>query len=252
MIRSLSFIVAAVLTLGLALNSNASTVTYTALASPANSPDANSSLGGSVDLLTLSTGGANSGGFFSSPNWGLFGNSGQQATATTASFSSLNGILKSLNQANESVSFTIDHGNIQNGGSIGAFVRDSSNNVVSTVFFNGGDSVYRVTDGSGSGSSLGVGFNSSAFTIGFKLNNTTGSYTLSINGNNFTRNLSGTNINSLSIFNNNAGGGSGADVLFNNVSITAVPEPSSILLIGSIVGGAGLQAWRRRRKSLAK
>lgn len=250
--RPLSFLASMVLLFSLAMYACAGTVTYTAIASPANSPDANSSLGGSINLLTLTTGGANSGGFFSNPNWGLFGNSGQQATATSATFSSLAGIAKSLNQANESVSFTIDHGNIQNGGSIGAFVRDSSNNVVSTVFFNGGDSVYRVTDASGSSSSLGIGFNSSAFTIGFELNNTTGNYTLSVNGSNFIRNLNGTNINSISIFNNNAGAGSGADVLFNNITITAVPEPSSVLLLGSLVGGAGFRLWRRRRSASTK
>ncbi len=225
-------------------------ITYSASADPNASPDASVSTGGNINFWTVSTTNGNSGqngSFFSSPNWGLYANSGQQATATSVNFSSLSGISRALNSNGDSVEITLDHGSIQNGGSIGVYVRNNANTVVSTVFFNGGDTTYRVTDGTGSNSSLGVGFTSSSFKMKFALNNTSGGYTLSVNGNNFVRALGGTTINSIAVFNNNAGFGGGADFLYSPVKITAVPEPTSLLTMSALAGVFGYRKWRSRK-----
>ncbi len=232
-------------------------VTYTASADPNLSPDANSSLGGNINFWTVTSGGnvSTSGSFGGASNWGLYSNAASnQATATSVSFSTLSGVGKALNQAGEYVQIVLDHGSIQSGGSVGVFVRNTTGAAMSTLFFNGGATFYQVTDQSGTNSDTTQGFTSSPLTIRFQLNNATGSYTLTVGTNSFTRQLFGTNIDSIAVFNNNAGSGGGADVLFNNVQVSAVPEPSSVIFmtICASAGAHNLLKRHRRKQAIAK
>lgn len=45
--------------------------------------------------------------------------------------------------------------------------------------------------------------------------------------------------------------GSGRQVMIDNFRVTAVPEPTSLVLVGLAAGG-GLGAWRRKKKRVAK
>ena len=109
--------------------------------------------------------------------------------------------------------------------------------------FQGGGSNYNVFSASGVTDS-NVGFSSDFKTISLKRDTST-NYTLSIDGTSFgslTLANSTTAIDGIRVFNNTSG--SGNDVLFDNFTVTAVPEPSSAVLLGL---GALALIFRRRK-----
>lgn len=224
------------------------TVNYSASNSPSSNPDATASgdFMGAVDLFTSNSSPTNSGNFFANPQWGLFANSGAESQAGTKPFGTLEGINRTLNQTGDYVQLNFQNGSVQSGGSVGFFLRNASNQAMATFFFSGGQSFYQINDQTGP-SSTGFGYTTNSFQIRIALTDSLGGYTLTAG----SQTLSGRTLNNFSsgisqlvVFNNNAGSGAGANLRFDNLVVTAVPEPTALLMVG-LVGVAGLV--RRRR-----
>lgn len=173
-----------------------------------------------------------SGGEFNNgSDWALFG-SGSQATR---------GIGGDL-FVGQTVSIDLATLGVTSGTFVGVDFRQGSTTGIG-YNFQGGGSNYGVFSSSGVTDS-GVGFSASFKTISLTRDTAT-DYTLSIDGTNFaslTLANSTTAIDEIRVFNDTSGGGN--DVLFNNLNVTAVPEPSSAALLG--LGGLAL-IFRRRK-----
>ncbi|MFK7911041.1 MAG: PEP-CTERM sorting domain-containing protein [Akkermansiaceae bacterium] len=190
------------------------------------------SFGGSNPSLEGWSVTSGSGGEFNNgSDWALFG-SGSQATR------SLGGDLA----IGQTVAIDLATLGIGTGDFVGVDFRQGATTGIG-YNFEGGGSNYNVFSSSGVTDS-GVGYSSSFKTITLKRDTAT-DYTLSIDATNFgslTLANSTTAINEIRVFNETSG--SGNDVLFDNFTVTAVPEPSSAALLG--LGGLALILRRRK------
>ncbi|MBL8854598.1 MAG: hypothetical protein JNK57_11580 [Planctomycetaceae bacterium] len=243
MLRSIQvFVLLFAISLG-ASQTSAGLVTYNMLDSPSQSPDAQATgdFVGNVDLFSTNINGGG-GNFNSGGRWGLWSN-GAQSSSQSESFSSLSGIGRSLNQTGDFFRINFRNQSIANGGSVGVYLLNSSNQVMTTMYFSGGGTHYQINDGGGN-SSTGFGYSTNAFELGFELSNSSGGYSLTIGSQTLSRSFAnfGSGISSFVVFNNNAN--VGGDVTFNNVRLNAVPEPTSGLLIGLFGLIAGVRRYR--------
>lgn len=179
------------------------------------------------------------------PSWGFFASNSEVSQA----FFDFDGGALTVGQT---VSFQMDNGNIQSGGTVGfGFQNIGSGANRAEFFFVGGDSNYTVNDLAGSSDS-GIGFTTSGLTIDFTLTSAD-TYALNItplgsSTSNFTGTLAGTGgsgVDRLRFFNFNAGSGSASDAFFNNISV--VPEPSAFALLSGILALGAVAARRRRQ-----
>ncbi|HEY4414915.1 MAG TPA: PEP-CTERM sorting domain-containing protein [Verrucomicrobiae bacterium] len=133
-------------------------------------------------------------------------------------------------------------------------LEDNSGNVLFSYWQQGGnnpDGNYLDANGAGTATGFAYDFNKMD-SFAFTLNSLT-SYTFSdlTTGNSLTGILSGIAIAQVQVFRANlagdpaTGGGGGTDFLFNNLSLTTVPEPSSVALAG--ISGVGMLLALRRR-----
>jgi len=166
--------------------------------------------------------------------WALYANTDQLSEA----FFTLAGGALTTNQV---VSLDFDNGPIDQGGSVG--VTFLSGGVESLAFTIGGaDTNYGVTDDGGFTTSP-VTLTSDGLNLAVTLTGS-GAYSLNAGGTIITGNLKESSIDQVRVFNFNAGSGDSHNVFFNNLSVTAVPEPSSTALLG--LGGLSLLLRRRR------
>jgi hypothetical protein len=122
-----------------------------------------------LDAWALSNSG--SAGFFASVSsseidtsgdaWGMFANSGGNAIAVRPFTTALS--------VGNTVSFSMDNGNIQSGGSVGFILRNSTPADLLKFSFTGGDSFYKIIDNSGT-ITTGIGFTNTGlrFTVTFQ------------------------------------------------------------------------------------
>ena len=240
------FIVSAILVVA---NSafGATNVLYTASSGPAANPDANSN---SVNVWTTSTDASNGseGGFFqgdSAGNGGLAG-AGSSAWATYANsnkqtFSSHVFAGGALN-VGQTVSMQFDNGDIDTGKSTGIQLFNG-NTLLFQLYFRGGESFYEFYDNLSSGTfdqDTVAGFSKDGGTFSFKLDTAT-TYSATWRNASWSGTIQNLGIDSIQVYNNSAGGGSGKDVYFNNLQV--VPEPSAAL-----IAGLGSLALLRRRR----
>jgi hypothetical protein len=222
---------------GAALDANAGTVN---LWSVNSTGDAGSFLGNSASNANGSAAGAGN------PAWALYANPGANVAAT-ADIASLVG--RSLSLTGDSVALDFDNGWIANGGKVGIRFLNSDGAAVSEMSFTGGQSSYRVTDGSGSGFDSGKGFTGDGFRLTLSLTSNAGAYDLALGSTLLSGRLLSTStqdIASVVVFNQAAGfpGQGQYDAYFNNVSISAVPEFGMATAAPFIVGAF----FSRRRK----
>jgi len=178
--------------------------------------------------------------------WGMYANSGQTVTAAYST-----GDLLGTGPYAAYIQLGVDNGStIQGNGGFGS-------GVVGIQYFDGGTlafefryvggnaaSKWEFGDSSGFNQTSTVGYSTNGFIFRFDQTGAN-TYAFSVNGSQLrTGTLAGGAglVDSVKVFNNNAGSGSASNVVFNTL-VYQVPEPSTALL-----GGLGLLALLRRRR----
>ena len=153
---------------------------------------------------------------------------------------------------NQGVSINFDAGYVDNGGSYGIRLYGPAG-FTFALSFNGGDSTYRYYDSTTSGNSAGVGYDPNGFTFTY-LQTGLATYTVKImDGNSLLSSFSGTVSGApdfIQVYDDAAGNGANYDVFANNLSIIAIPEPTSaeVNVIAALLLLAGFIYVRRARR----
>ncbi len=153
--------------------------------------------------------------------WGMFANS----SATASAVRTVSGTLS----VGQSISFSIDNGSVQTGGTIGMGLQNASGNNLAEIYFVGGDAAYKLNDGTGitvtsinfSRGGLEVTYTRTAATtytikIVRKEDGATATYT----GRSFLNPAGGQVPAQIRFFNFNAGSGTDYNLYVNSLSIT--------------------------------
>ena len=183
-------------------------------------------------FLSTSNGNVNIGSGGNNAAFGVFGNNGGVGVAVRPFSTPL--------QIGWTLSVDMDNQGIDNGGTVGFSLRNAAGDNLAEYFFIGGQTNYTVNASNVTGTT--PGFTTDGLCLSFTLTSAN-SFSLSIdqlsNGpgvdNTVTGNLltnADQTITNLRLFNANGG----ADAFFNNFSITAVPEASS-LAFGDLITG---------------
>ncbi len=185
-------------------------------------------------------------------SWGLYANNGQTANAI-APFQG--GALS----AGQQLTLLMQNNGIQNGGTVGLSLRNSSQQNVLEFYFVGGQSTYTLNAysaaGVGNAVSTGVGWTSGGLALSYSQGaGNSWSFSLRPLANNgstvtFSSATLGNLWNSISevrFFNANAGNGSGFDLFFNNLEV--VPEPATWGLLSAcgLIGICGVRTIRQK------
>jgi hypothetical protein len=190
---------------------------------------------GAPGLPTIDTGGK---------AFGLYANSGANVTALRL-FSTP---LVTSNQFH----IQLDNGGVDNlSSTVGFLLGDTSGATIFSLFFNQGDTVYRFTDAGGT-TTTNLGFTRGGLDVYFSLTSPT-TYDLIVNrlegGTpsifNTSRTFGGTSINRVVAFNINAGNTGDRNFYVNNLSVAAIPEPTTLALLG--LGICGFVTRRRKK-----
>jgi|GEM_PF-1514592 len=193
-----------------------------------NSGWTNGSNGGSglnAWILSPASNTGNAGFFIGSSNintggesWGTYANSGQTASAVRPFSADL--------PVGGTVSFSMDNGSIQTGGTVGWGLQNSSGNNLLEFYFVGGQTEYKINNNAGE-QGTGIGFTNGGLTMQFTLQTAT-TYQLVVtplggSSATFSGSLKnpagGQVISRLRLFNANAGSGSANDAFFNSLSV---------------------------------
>jgi hypothetical protein len=178
-------------------------------------------------------------------SWALYANSGQTA-AMIYDFGGTLGV-------GDSVSIAFDNGWINNGGTVGFGLQNSSGTNRFEFYFVGGQSSYVLNDAGGPQNVDPFGINT---TLGYTadgvgtitfIQGSSNAYNLLINGNpvdNTGLTLQASDISRIRLFAFDTGTGSNHDQYFN--SLVVVPEPSTYALI---IGGLAMLIFIARRRA---
>lgn len=151
-------------------------------------------------------------------SWGTYANSGQTASAVRPFSADL--------PVGGTVSFSMDNGNIQTGGTVGWGLQNSSGNNLLEFYFVGGQTDYKINNSAGE-QGTGIGFTNGGLTMQFTLQTAT-TYQLVVtplggSSSTFSGSLKnpagGQAVNRLRLFNANAGSGSANDAFYNSLSV---------------------------------
>ncbi len=186
----------------------------------------NNNAGNFVASSTNNSGDSNSDGDINTNGeaWGFYANSSNISEATRPFASPLT--------TGQTFFMRMDNGGINNGGTVGFGLRNSSNQNVFEFFFVGGESSYTINDASGA-NLTGIGFTNEGLALEFILTSpTTYQFNVTTLVNSNTFNFSGSlmspggnsTIDRVRLFNFNAGGGSGNDLFFNSLQVCDAPS----------------------------
>jgi len=171
--------------------------------------------------------------------WGLFANSGATASAIRPF---TGGALAEGQQ----FLIQMDNGFIQNGGTVGFGLQNSSGVNRFEFYFVGGSSGYTINIG-GSTTATGIGFTGNGLSLVFSQDAANGySFDVTPAGGStthFSGTLAASDISQLRLFNANAGSGGANDAFFNSIQV--VPEPVNVAL--GIFGGMALAGFAALR-----
>ena len=150
-----------------------------------------------------------------SPAFGLWANNGATARARRPLAEAL--------QPGDTLSFVLDNNWINDGGSSGFSLENTHGEALLTLYFIGGETVYKLQDGSPEIRETGMSWTGDGLTVAFTLDSAT-NYTLVVNGNSFTGTLipaaGGTGVQQFQTWNYNCGPDTERNVYFNNLQVT--------------------------------
>ena len=149
------------------------------------------------------------------PAFGLWANSGATSRARRT--------LSDPMAVEDSLSFLFDNNWIQNGGSAGFSLENAAGEALITVYFIGGETVYKLQDNSAEIRETGLAWTGDGISVGFTLH-ATNTYTLTLNGTTLTGTLiaaaGGTAVRQFQTWNYNCGSNTERNVYFNNMKVT--------------------------------
>jgi hypothetical protein len=172
---------------------------------------------------TLTTSGGNAGHFWANGSgeynsgteaWGMFANSGDEATASRSFASALT--------SGQVFSLTFENGFIDTGAGVGFELKNAAGSSLVEFFFVGGQTNFTVRDSLGD-RDTGLNFTSSGFPLSFELTGAD-TYYMAFDALTMTGSLMGIAdqaITQFSFYNDNAGGGSDHDFFLNDLALTS-------------------------------
>lgn len=175
--------------------------------------------------------------------WGLFANSDTTASAVRP-------FTGSALAANEQFLIRMDNGLIQNGGTVGFGLQNSSGANRFEFYFVGGGSGYTINIG-GTIINTGIGFTDDGLSLVFA-QGAANAWALDVtpaggSTSHFSGTLAASDISQLRLFNFNAGNGGASDAFYNDIQV--VPEPVNLAFgtFGVLLLAGGI--WRQARRT---
>jgi hypothetical protein len=217
----------------------ATLVTYTATADPNLNPDGLADGVTPVDVWQMTLP-ADTGTFFDAGRtaWASF-----SLTTATAEAVGEHTFVGGALTSGQGVELGFANKGVLGGRQVGIRLNSGGTTVFSLFFEGGGPGYYQYTDNATTGGDTGQGFAYDSFLdFSFTLTSAT-SYNATFGSGSFSGTVDNLSIDTIEVFNDAREAGGNNDVFFRDLAV--VPEPSSVLLLASVVGVMAVILRRR-------